>query len=165
MSRTELDVAWAAGLFEGEGYFEIPKTTKSSCRAGISSTDLDVLQRFHRIVRVGTIHLHKKANYRSSVKPAWMWRTSNREECLTIIFLFAPFMGQRRRKRADECLSTLTRPIPERMCDHCGKPFVPARAMQGHQRFCSYRCRRQAEYVRLGGRKVEGLAERRHSRS
>ena len=152
MDSFELDVAWAAGLFEGEGSFEVQKQAKSSCRAGISSTDLDVLKRFHRIVRVGSIRLHKRANYKSSVKPAWYWRTRSRAECITIIFLFAPFLGERRRARADLCLEIMTRRISARTCEHCGEPFAPARGVQGHQRSCSVRCQKAGQYIRAKAR-------------
>ena len=154
MDSFELDIAWAAGLFEGEGTFEIQKNSRTSCRAGISSTDLDVLERFHRIVGVGSIRLHKKANYHTSVKTAWYWRTRNREECITIILLFAPFLGKRRRAVADRCLEIMTREIPTRACENekCGRSFVPARGMQGHQRFCSLRCQKAGQYVRAQAR-------------
>ena len=53
--------------------------------------------------------------------------------------------------KAMDILDQLDEQIPERACENekCKRLFTPKPGMQGHQRFCSKRCRRQAEYVRL----------------
>lgn len=49
------EIAWAAGLFEGEGSFDHSAGNAHRPRATMSLTDQDVLERFMRAVGVGTI--------------------------------------------------------------------------------------------------------------
>ena len=53
------DVAWAAGLFEGEGYFSIAKKKQDVCM-GLAMVDQDVVARFATIVEVGYFRQRKK---------------------------------------------------------------------------------------------------------
>ncbi len=64
--------AWAAGLFEGEGCIYLKKHNRPGRgthdrRLYVTSTDLDVLQRFRSIVACGAIYAG--SNHR--VNPAW----------------------------------------------------------------------------------------------
>lgn len=92
------DLAWAAGLLEGEGCF----TRK--CLAGTARnitvqchmTDLDVLQKLKRVLGVGTIN-GPYGNGEGN-KPRWMFRTSG-PEAYVVMTRVLPFMCSRRRKR------------------------------------------------------------------
>src|SRR5208282_6227159 len=91
------DIAWAAGLFEGEGTFFL--NTNGSPSAGLKMTDEDVVDRFARIIGEGVIRRYDPPPPR---KPIWHWRLGTKVRVGEIIDLIYPYLGQRRRERADE---------------------------------------------------------------
>jgi|SRR5688572_15077254 len=95
------EIAWAAGLFEGEGCFSYDKTY-GSCRMIVGSTDLDVLDKFKNIMGIGSITKDKEKPNR---KPAWRWQTTNREEFDYGSDLLRPWLGVRRTARLNEIIS------------------------------------------------------------
>lgn len=97
---TEADVAWAAGLFEGEGNVGLrsdERVDRFRTRhvLKLTSTDLDVLEKFLHIVGTGTIVKHE-APKQSHHKQAWVWSCSKQLHVFYIAQLFIPHMGQRR---------------------------------------------------------------------
>lgn len=97
--RTESEIAWAAGLFEGEGNLTI---TTTHCNAGLVTTDKDVLERFRTIVGFGSIYHRTEPSRPSHYKPQWLWRATSARDTLALIELFRPWFGERRSARADE---------------------------------------------------------------
>lgn len=70
MTATETDVAWAAGLLEGEGSF-LAKPGTCSPTAVCHMTDLDVLERLQGIFG-GPIYV--VTNRQAHWKPSWKWQ-------------------------------------------------------------------------------------------
>jgi hypothetical protein len=74
-------LAWAAGLFEGEGSFRYQKNKNGARRlvGQLSMTDESVVRNFHSTVGVGRVYgpFQKKNPKR---KPHWMWSTTTFEE-------------------------------------------------------------------------------------
>lgn len=101
--RFSKDVAWAAGLFEGEGCFS---TTKHSSgvypRASLKTTDLDVLERFHKIVGVGTIVRDNRRVGSLGNKTLYTWRVQNIEGFKVAANMLRPYLGKRRLARLNE---------------------------------------------------------------
>lgn len=103
MNRVEL--AWAAGLFEGEGSFSAyPREGRLGPRgypyAELSSTDEDTLIRFRDAVKLGTVtgpHIRKD---KPNSKPQWRWRLQGLEGTQALISLLWYGLGLRRRARA-----------------------------------------------------------------
>lgn len=102
-------IGWAAGLFEGEGCFtpfkskHLPRKSDGGVsyivypHAQITMCDLDVLQRFHKIVGVGKLngpHSPKRRDGNTR-KPTYHWYAFY-QEALKVTQLLAPFMGERR---------------------------------------------------------------------
>jgi len=102
------EIAWAAGLFEGEGCI-----TEVGGRFALTVTNTDewVVQRFYDIVALGSIY----GPYRNSEadghrrKPFWTW-TAHQEQALDAMQLLAPWLSPRRLNRAYE-LTALTFPV------------------------------------------------------
>ncbi len=142
---SDADIAWAAGLFEGEGCFYVgnPKGPDGKRRArpqmNISMCDEDVLVRFKAIVGGG--HL-LKLKYRKSEahRPLWKWQTQSRGEIARIGELFRPWLGVRRLKRFDEVLMMARQENDPRTCTYCGSSFVPLRFRTSANVFCSKIC-------------------------
>ena len=103
MLTNEIDIAWAAGLFEGEGSLSLtpvknrPNSIKVS--ASLSMTDKDVVEKFQSVVNFGKV----KGPYQPQVKTykvRWVWEVQNQPEVLKLIELFLPFFGERRLAKA-----------------------------------------------------------------
>jgi hypothetical protein len=98
------DLAWAGGLFEGEGCFTFRRTDGRAGVATISMTDEDTLRRFHDVVGFGVLHQLTRS---PSHKPLWRWDARSFEHIQCLVAFLWPWLGSRRRKRAREVLLTL----------------------------------------------------------
>jgi hypothetical protein len=94
-------LAWAAGLFEGEG--SIAWCGDDFSLQG-TNTDLSVLERFVEILELGYIYgpytrQSKRDSYKR--KPFWRW-VARREIAFEALELLAPWLSERRLNRAYE---------------------------------------------------------------
>ncbi len=142
------DIAWAAGLFEGEGCFTQghgnDATRTHLFRIIVVSTDLDVLERFKRVLGVGRIS-PVKHRLRPHHKQQWRYDLGASVEVLRCVELLYPYLGIRRRARADELASELRRVVSEttreRSCPTCGIRFSPRfGGASAAQIYCSVQC-------------------------
>ena len=86
----ESQIAWAAGLFDGEGCLVIRKPSKS-CRAwvlqlNLSNTHRPALEQFIRIVDVGHLRF-RTFKPKNQWRTVWTWQTASRkaEQVLRIL--------------------------------------------------------------------------------
>jgi hypothetical protein len=105
-------VAWAAGFFEGEGYFSLGRDRRKPHRSpravtGITNTDLEMLKRFHEVVRVGHV---SGPQIRPNRKPMWQWQATGSIDVRFIAELFGPWLSERRSARAREVIEISGRP-------------------------------------------------------
>ena len=94
----EAQIAWAAGLFEGEGYFSIANRRRKDITMGLAMADKDVVERFVAIMGVGTLRQRMKPNV------LWRWDVYKKSDVETAINLLMPYFGDRRRAKAQEML-------------------------------------------------------------
>lgn len=108
---TDCELAWVAGLFEGEGCIVIrPRQDpawKPSVRLELTSTDPDVLRRLQFICG-GKIAPFRRD--RGGVKPYQRWTLSKMTEVADLLEAMLPWLGARRGEKAAEALSILYRP-------------------------------------------------------
>ena len=115
---TEIEIAWLAGLFEGEGCITTAK--KSNHSSGnqrflvIKMTDEDVLRKAHRIAGVGKLYgpyraVNNKVRDTSHYKPFWQWAVFARDEVLYIGNALLPHLGERRRAKMIEALDAASK--------------------------------------------------------
>lgn len=108
----DLELAWAAGYFEGEGCFSLAKrkdrpTGRPQAAACVRNTDEDTLRRFHAAVGCGSVSAHPpqvKGN-----KPFWQWSVRGHSCASRVIILLYPWLGNRRRAKAEELLLNCAR--------------------------------------------------------
>ncbi len=105
---TDAEIAWAAGLFEGEGSFTIQRHKKHSARQGciveyagmgatLQMTDKDVVERFARILTpVHAGHVREYCHDRPGAKPLFHWSCKSAEGVCKVIVAFYPWLGARR---------------------------------------------------------------------
>jgi hypothetical protein len=92
------EIAWAVGLFEGEGSF----VRRRHCLCiSMQSTDEDVLHRFRSVVG-GKVYGPYFRKDRPSYKPFFQWKSTKHNEALKIAALMYPCLGQRRRKTLED---------------------------------------------------------------
>jgi hypothetical protein len=106
--RNEADVAWAAGLFEGEGFLSVYQRkygAKIQPQIGLGMTDRDVVDRFMRIVGCGAIYIAKPGT--GGHKQCHCWRLYEAEKVREVVALFLPYFGERRRAKAEELLQRI----------------------------------------------------------
>ena len=140
---SETAIAWAAGLFEGEGSIQFPAS--QAPRLSLCSTDRDVVEKFHAIVGVGRLRKEGSSKIlpdgtRRVYKDAFRWRCDKIADVKRVMELLLPHLGERRSARWREVQLLHTASWPARVCPQCGSEFAPIRRAQitcGHD--CSWR--------------------------
>lgn len=96
---TRENLAWLAGLFEGEGNVSVREQSHKG-RApvpqyliGLSSTDEDVIRRAITIAGVGRLY----GPYATGFKPIWHWKIGVRHHAMAFLFAIFPWLGSRRK--------------------------------------------------------------------
>lgn len=110
MSSDEL--AWVAGLLEGEGCFSLGpwvnrvKSDKiRQIRVTCEMTDLDTIQRLHEYSGIGSIRREARIDKRyDNAKPLWGWSASKRREIVPFLESILPYMSSRRTSKINELL-------------------------------------------------------------
>lgn len=141
---TDQEVAWAAGLFEGEGcigLWEHHRHKRPLVRLQIIMTDRDVLEKFCTIAECGKVSAERRTRQENR-KPSFMWVISNRHDVDRLLRLFLPWLCARRAAKAQEVLAEIA--SADRDCKHCGTHFRPHRL---DQLFCTPQCRLKWNYL------------------
>lgn len=108
MNRSE-DLAWAAGIFEGEGCFTViplARGTRPTPRAQLQMSDEDVVREFHRVVVVG----RRRTQLLPPHKTQYVWYTTSIADFIESALLLAPYMKTRRYGRLLEVWETIPTP-------------------------------------------------------
>ena len=88
---SEAELAWAAGLFEGEGSIGIDRRTSrhGSLRLQIGMCDEEVLCRFKDVVGIGNVTgpYQHKGGVEKGWSPFWAWSITGRraEACIELL--------------------------------------------------------------------------------
>lgn len=104
----DTDIAWVAGLLEGEGCFSIyerknrPNTT--DCAIHCEMTDEDVIRKLHNIVGVGNISYRPARRNR---QPTWILSVYKKHDIFKILISIMPYMSKRRLAKASEIFSII----------------------------------------------------------
>lgn len=103
---SEADLAWLAGLLEGEGSFSLGKAGRSrflSPRIDLGMTDEDVVARAAKLM--GISNYHQVRGRKNGWKPFYRLVFAG-ERCARLMRLLLPYMGNRRSDRIRSILST-----------------------------------------------------------
>lgn len=93
---SEAEVAWIAGLLEGEGSFRV--TSNGGLQVSCGMTDKDTIEKLRRLAG-GYI---TKPHVTKGGKTLYPWCLSMREDVLQLCRLIYPWMGARRQSKIDE---------------------------------------------------------------
>jgi hypothetical protein len=98
---TPTQIAWAAGLFEGEGSFFMDGKQPVM---EIGMTDLDVIQRFADLTDAGWIRTKERPGHWKTI---FIHRVKGRHKVTKLIETFLPYLGNRRAHKALDILDQL----------------------------------------------------------
>jgi len=98
---TDPQIAWAAGLFEGEGCIYHAGGTTYILQ--VAMTDKDVIDKLNTIFPGRLDITHAGKSYR---KPLYRWRVGKREDVSYLLGKLLPFFGDRRAHKALTTLDT-----------------------------------------------------------
>jgi hypothetical protein len=96
-----IEIAWAAGLIEGEGTFTNKKYHKQ-IRVGM--VDKDILVRLERIFKCGKV---RYSHNTITDKPFYVWSVGKRNQVKEVCLLILPFMGERRSSKIQEVINSI----------------------------------------------------------
>lgn len=100
-----VSIAWAAGLFEGEGTVFVAKT--GYARAQMQLCDEATLRRFCQAVGVGKIiGPYKRKNPNAS--PFWCWGCYTEPQIRYLFGLLRPLLSKRRREQFAASLNMMS---------------------------------------------------------
>jgi hypothetical protein len=121
------EIAWAAGIIEGEGCLTRRKSKPGCASLSVGMTDEDVVRRLHAVFGAGSV---RGPLSRGSGKPFWVWHVAKRAHLLAILPVVYPYMGLRRRARIEEVLGAF-REIPFRHRQLVDRAEMSARGRKG----------------------------------
>ena len=105
---TDIEIAWLAGLLEGEGSFgNYSKKTMVDLRLQLSMSDRDVIAKAAKLLGKENIYTYDRfgqKNYRSNHKPLHVLQVRGYAAARTMEAIL-PFMGIRRRTKILELLA------------------------------------------------------------
>lgn len=105
--RTIEEVAWFAGLFEGEGTLSRCRPLSNSAwRMSMRMTDEDIIERVHKVWggQMYSEGIRGHDPKMKNVKPSWLWQLGSQSAINEVVRTIYPFMGIRRRAKMDEFL-------------------------------------------------------------
>ena len=101
VEMTSDQVAWVAGILEGEGSFISGKAAGIT----VTMTDLDIIRRLQQVTGVGRIHpTTRRKDYH---KDAWIWAVRRRTHIRQVVNAVLPWLGERRSAAAHNLLDRI----------------------------------------------------------
>lgn len=103
---TDTDIAWLAGLLEGEGCFlGAPPSSPNQPLITVVMTDLDVIQRVADMFGCSVVTIHTdRQNPRW--KPTYKARMGG-SKAVSMMHLLRPMMGARRQAQIDKAIASV----------------------------------------------------------
>lgn len=107
-TSSDAQVAWAAGIFEGEGCVYVLRRRGRADRVvlAVAMTDLDVIERLRDVFGCGSISSERRRDGR---KPIYRWNTSARGDVERVLALITPWLMSRRQARIAEAVAEVER--------------------------------------------------------
>lgn len=140
------NIAWLAGLIEGEGCFYIQPNPSGSSLIKVCMTDEDVILKAQRIAGCGQVSGPRM--HMGGRKPAWTWTLARAKHVLAISYAIYPFMGERRTLKLKQLIDrilSMKKTLHERnhgtrsrycigcRCEECSRAAAVYRKARGHK--------------------------------
>jgi hypothetical protein len=98
----ERQIAWAAGIFEGEGtvYAQAPRAYP---HLRVVMTDQDIIERLCQVTGTGNVRSWGLIGGKN--KPLWHWTVNGIKPVFRVLKMFWPYLGERRRAQAAKAIA------------------------------------------------------------
>lgn len=95
------DLAWAVGLYEGEGYACV--RASGNIEVGINMTDREPVERFHQIMGIGVVRVYPPIPPR---KTYYRWHVTRCDEVVQVlnVLIESGYLSPRRLEQANKTL-------------------------------------------------------------
>jgi len=104
LERSREDLAWASGLFEGEGTAgAVKQRNRLYARAKVNMTDQDRVARFREVL--GTGNLYGPYQQPNGWKDQWVIQWEGLEQVQALACMLWPWLGPRRRQQFVNAIS------------------------------------------------------------
>jgi hypothetical protein len=118
MTGTDIEIAWAAGIFEGEGSIvHYTYEGRKQRRLTVKMTDEDVVLRLVTATGCGAVTGPEQR--REGWKPIWTWNVCRWAEIEYLLQAWRPLLGERRRAKADQLLADPAQTVGRPLLDTC----------------------------------------------
>lgn len=120
---TSEEIAWVAGVLEGEGSFFVSWKTSTggvrypSFRVQCNMCDQDIILRLYRICGIGNMR-GPLPTQKPHHKPAFSWIVNKRAEIKDLVERILPLMGIRRSEQINTVLRTMIDYPPQKTWGH-----------------------------------------------
>lgn len=115
-----VDIAWLAGIIEGEGTILIPQNAgRHYPSVRVRMTDKDIIYGLQSITGMGNVILGEKPK-EDHYKQSWQWHVCKRQDVARLLLAIVPLMGERRTARILEAAEALARNYRKRIVASCG---------------------------------------------
>lgn len=143
------EIAWAAGLFEGEGCARVRLNGASVFKtptASLGMTDEYPVRRFHEIVGFGHVRTEARKTPNPRARTLWRWESSSKVD-LPKFAAFLPWLSPRRREAVEAMIAVCIKAdrtevnrailarLPKGFCE-CGRGPLPLGALGRHRKAC-----------------------------
>lgn len=117
--RTREELAWAAGLFEGDGSVTITGWDSPTLFVD-QSGDPEVLHRFAEALGLGVVH-GPYPGATANRQPRWQFRVSGFEATQAVAAMLWPWLGRVKKLQVRRVLVDRQVPMPDGVCRDCGE--------------------------------------------
>jgi hypothetical protein len=131
-------IAWAAGLFEGEGSCYLTQAGNRQPRVSLEMTDEDAVRRFQRAIGKGNVRAYSSAPPR---KNRWQWSVQSKDDVLSVLGLLWPYLGERRLEAATEVIERAAKLNDGDGFCHRGHDLTDLRHLYVHRKTGKRHCR------------------------
>lgn len=107
---SEADLAWMAGIIEGEGCFVLEKNRRVPCsktiRIRVQMCDEDVIRRLLLVSKLGSVNGPcRSPSFKDHWKSRWVWAVCQKAQAAALLLRLLPWLGERRAAKALDCLA------------------------------------------------------------
>lgn len=129
-----LDIAWAAGIIEGEGSIQSARRKQKASqghyiaiRVRVVMSDRDILERLQRIFNIGRVSAYRNTQGLGK-KQLYRWEAASRRDVAAVCDAIYQWMGDRRRCQIDALRQMLTDHPPVSGSERSRRTWVTRRA-------------------------------------
>lgn len=120
--KLQINRAWAAGLFEGEGSILVYTEPRPYMALAVVSTDKDVIDRFFNIVLYSKIYFRRPLV--KNRKDQYVWKSTRIADIREILSWMMPYLCNRRNEKAKYGLSLTTHIVPKLNMTSCRRGHI-----------------------------------------